>query len=82
MLTEQPTAENEIPRGSTARTAKMVSIPLGLAGRSALGFGRQLVGQSGSLVFAEIQEKTAEQVQSTWRIKRRGYEIWPSAFSI
>ena len=62
MLTEQPTAENEIPRGSTARTAKMVSIPLGLAGRSALGFGRQLVGQSGSLVFAEIQEKTAEQV--------------------
>ena len=62
MPTEQPTAENEIPRGSTARTAKMVSIPLGLAGRSALGFGRQLVGQSGSLVFAEIQEKTAEQV--------------------
>ncbi len=40
----------------------MISIPVGIAGRSALGFGRQLVGQSGSMVFSEIQEKTAEQV--------------------
>ena len=40
----------------------MISIPVGIAGRSALGFGRQLVGQSSSMVFSEIQEKTAEQV--------------------
>ena len=40
----------------------MVSIPLGLAGRGALGLGRQLVGQSSSVVLAEIQEKTAEQL--------------------
>lgn len=40
----------------------MISIPVGIAGRSALGFGRQLVGQSGSMVYSEIQEKTAEQV--------------------
>ena len=62
MSSERPIAENDIPRGGTARTAKMVSIPLGLAGRSAIGFGRQLVGQSGNMVFAQIQEKTAEQV--------------------
>ena len=62
MPSERPIAENDIPRGGTARTAKMVSIPLGLAGRSAIGFGRQLVGQSGNMVFAQIQEKTAEQV--------------------
>lgn len=57
MPSERPIAENDIPRGGTARTAKMVSIPLGLAGRSAIGFGRQLVGQSGNMVFAQIQEK-------------------------
>ena len=62
MSSKPPIASNNIPRGSTARTAKMVSIPIGLAGRSALGFGRQLVGQSGNMIFAEIQEKTAEQV--------------------
>ena len=62
MPSKRPIAENDIPRGGTARTAKMVSIPLGLAGRSAIGFGRQLVGQSGNMVFAQIQEKTAEQV--------------------
>jgi predicted unusual protein kinase regulating ubiquinone biosynthesis (AarF/ABC1/UbiB family) len=54
--------ETEIPKSTTARTAKMISIPVGIAGRSAIGFGRQLVGQSGSMVFSEIQEKTAEQV--------------------
>ncbi|MFZ4124114.1 MAG: ABC1 kinase family protein, partial [Candidatus Planktophila sp.] len=54
--------ETEIPRSGAVRSAKMVSIPLGLAGRGAVGLGRQLVGQSSSVVLAEIQEKTAEQL--------------------
>lgn len=53
---------SEIPQSTAARTARMVSIPMGLAGRGALGIGRQLVGQSSNVVFAEIQEKTAEQL--------------------
>lgn len=53
---------SEIPQSTVARTARMVSIPMGLAGRGALGIGRQLVGQSSNLVLAEIQEKTAEQL--------------------
>ena len=52
----------EIPKSGKVRGAKLASLPLSLAGRSAVGFGRQLIGQSGSLVFQEIQEKTAEQV--------------------
>ena len=40
----------------------MVKIPVGIAGRSVLGIGKQLVGQSSSVVFADIQEKTAEQL--------------------
>lgn len=53
---------SEIPQSTVTRTARMVSIPMGLAGRGALGIGRQLVGQSSNLVLAEIQEKTAEQL--------------------
>ena len=52
-------AESEIPRSTAARSAKMVSIPVGLAGRSVLGIGKQLVGQSSSVVLTDIQEKTA-----------------------
>ena len=55
-------AESEIPRSTAARSAKMVSIPVGLAGRSVLGIGKQLVGQSSSVVLTDIQEKTAEQL--------------------
>jgi predicted unusual protein kinase regulating ubiquinone biosynthesis (AarF/ABC1/UbiB family) len=40
----------------------MVSIPVGIAGRGVLGIGKQLVGQSSSVVLADIQEKTAEQL--------------------
>ena len=61
-MPEDKVYETEIPRSGAVRSAKMVSIPLGLAGRGALGLGRQLVGQSGSVVLAEIQEKTAEQL--------------------
>ena len=61
-MSEDKVHETEIPRSGAVRSAKMVSIPLGLAGRGALGLGRQLVGQSGSVVLAEIQEKTAEQL--------------------
>jgi predicted unusual protein kinase regulating ubiquinone biosynthesis (AarF/ABC1/UbiB family) len=40
----------------------MASIPLSLAGRGAIGFGRQLIGQSPEFAFADLQEKTAEQI--------------------
>jgi predicted unusual protein kinase regulating ubiquinone biosynthesis (AarF/ABC1/UbiB family) len=55
-------ADTKIPSTTGARSARMISIPVGIAGRSALGIGRQLVGQSSSVVFADIQEKTAEQL--------------------
>jgi len=61
-VTKKEVLETEIPSSTVARSAKMVSIPVGLAGRGVLGLGRQLVGQSSSLVVADIQEKTAEQL--------------------
>ena len=53
---------NEIPSKTSTRSAKLASIPLAVAGRGALGFGRQLIGQSPQFAFADLQEKTAEQV--------------------
>ena len=55
-------AEVKIPSTTGARSARMIKIPVGIAGRSVLGVGKQLVGQSSSVVFADIQEKTAEQL--------------------
>ena len=52
----------ELPQGTSKRSAKMASIPLSLAGRGAIGFGRQLIGQSPDYAFADLQEKTAEQI--------------------
>ncbi|WP_305092124.1 AarF/ABC1/UbiB kinase family protein [Prescottella sp. R16] len=52
----------EIPRRSTARTAKLASIPLGIAGRAAVGFGRKLTGGDRDTIDAELAAKAAEQL--------------------
>ncbi len=53
---------DQIPQKTGKRSAKLASIPLSVAGRGALGFGKQLIGQSPDFAFADLQEKTAEQV--------------------
>ena len=53
---------SEIPKKTTTRNAKLASIPLSVAGRGFVGIGRQLIGQSPEFAFADLQEKTAEQV--------------------
>ena len=52
---------DQVPSKTTTRSAKLASIPLAVAGRGALGLGRQLIGQSPQFAFADLQEKTAEQ---------------------
>ena len=53
---------SEIPKSSFARGAKLASLPMGVAGRTALGIGKRVFGQSAELVLSQIQAKTAEQV--------------------
>ena len=53
---------SEIPKSTFARGAKLASLPMGIAGRTALGIGKRVFGQSADLVMAQIQVKTAEQV--------------------
>ncbi|HRV69443.1 MAG TPA: AarF/ABC1/UbiB kinase family protein [Marmoricola sp.] len=55
----------ELPRKSLARTAKLAALPLGYAGRSALGLGKRLGGASAEMVLTDIQQRTAEQLFRT-----------------
>lgn len=52
----------DIRRGSAARNAKLASIPVGIAGRAALGLGKRLAGKSRDEVNAEMLEKAADQL--------------------
>lgn len=52
----------DIKRGRAARNAKLASIPVGFAGRAALGFGKRLTGKSRDEVQAELMEKAADQL--------------------
>jgi predicted unusual protein kinase regulating ubiquinone biosynthesis (AarF/ABC1/UbiB family) len=53
---------NDLPRRAVTRTAKLATLPVGLAGRTALGLGKRIGGRSAELVAAEIQQRTAEQI--------------------
>jgi predicted unusual protein kinase regulating ubiquinone biosynthesis (AarF/ABC1/UbiB family) len=52
----------EIPRRTVARTAKLASLPLGVAGRAAAGWGRRLVGGDGEQISAQLMARSAEQL--------------------
>ena len=53
---------SDVPRNTINRTAKLAGLPIGLAGRTALGFGKRLGGRSAEIVAQEIQQRTADQV--------------------
>ena len=55
---------SDIPRRALSRTAKLASLPLGFAGRTALGFGKRITGLASDVISAQVQEKTAEQLFS------------------
>jgi predicted unusual protein kinase regulating ubiquinone biosynthesis (AarF/ABC1/UbiB family) len=45
-----------------SRTARLASLPLGFAGRTALGLGQRIGGKPAEAVAAELQARTAEQL--------------------
>jgi len=54
----------DIPRRAVTRTAKLAALPLGLAGRAALGFGKRMTGLASEVISAELQQRTAEHLFS------------------
>src|SRR5260370_3154314 len=53
---------NEVPNRAVTRTVKLASLPVGIAGRAALGLGKRLGGRPAELVAKESQQRTAEQI--------------------
>src|SRR5450631_139042 len=53
---------SEIPRHAVSRTARMASLPVGVAGRATLGLGKRLTGRPADEVKLEFQQRTAEQL--------------------
>ncbi|MBA8823026.1 putative unusual protein kinase regulating ubiquinone biosynthesis (AarF/ABC1/UbiB family) [Saccharopolyspora lacisalsi] len=52
----------DMPRRAAQRTAKLASLPLGVAGRVAAGWGRRLTGQDSEEISADVSARTAEQL--------------------
>jgi predicted unusual protein kinase regulating ubiquinone biosynthesis (AarF/ABC1/UbiB family) len=57
-----PSGRDDLPRGSVKRGVKLAGLPLGFAGRTALGIGKRIGGMSAEVVAREIQQRTADQV--------------------
>jgi predicted unusual protein kinase regulating ubiquinone biosynthesis (AarF/ABC1/UbiB family) len=53
---------SDLPRRAVTRSAKLATLPLGYAGRAALGLGKRIGGKPAEIVAQEIQQRTAEQI--------------------
>ncbi|HVF19408.1 MAG TPA: AarF/UbiB family protein [Mycobacteriales bacterium] len=53
---------SDIPRRAVTRTAKLASLPIGMAGRATIGLGKRLGGRPAEIVATELQRRTAEQI--------------------
>ena len=65
----QPLSSGELPKSRTLlpttaikRSARMASLPMGYAGRAALGFGKRVGGKPAEAVAHEMQMRSAEQL--------------------
>jgi predicted unusual protein kinase regulating ubiquinone biosynthesis (AarF/ABC1/UbiB family) len=54
----------DIPRRAISRTARLAALPLGFAGRAALGFGKRVTGLASEVISADVQQRTAEHLFS------------------
>jgi predicted unusual protein kinase regulating ubiquinone biosynthesis (AarF/ABC1/UbiB family) len=72
----------DLPRKAVSRTARLAALPLGYAGRNALGLGKRLGGRSAETVMTEIQQRTAEQLFRTLGELKGGAMKFGQAMSV
>ena len=72
----------ELPRKAAARTARLAGLPLGYAGRQALGLGKRLGGKPAEAVLTEVQQRTAEQLFRTLGELKGGAMKFGQALSV
>ena len=53
---------SDVPRTTVGRAAKLARLPIGLAGRTAIGVGKRIGGRPAEIVAQEIQQRTADQI--------------------
>jgi predicted unusual protein kinase regulating ubiquinone biosynthesis (AarF/ABC1/UbiB family) len=53
---------SDIPRRAFTRSAKLASLPIGVAGRAAWGIGKRVGGRPAEVVATELQARTAAQI--------------------
>ncbi len=73
---------SELPRKAVARTARLAALPLGYAGRTALGLGKRIGGASAETVLSEVQQRTAEQLFRTLGELKGGAMKFGQAMSV
>ncbi len=73
---------SELPRKAVKRTAKLAALPLGYAGRTALGIGKRIGGAPAEAVVTEVQQRTAEQLFRTLGDLKGGAMKFGQAMSI
>ena len=72
----------ELPRWAAARTARLAALPLGYAGRQAVGLGKRLGGRPADAVLSEVQQRTAEQLFRTLGELKGGAMKFGQALSV
>ncbi|KRF06450.1 ABC transporter ATP-binding protein [Nocardioides sp. Soil777] len=72
----------ELPRKAFSRSARLAALPLGYAGRTAVGFGRRLGGAQADTVLTDVQQRTAEQLFKTLGELKGGAMKFGQALSV
>ncbi len=52
----------DLPRYAVTRAAKLAALPIGYAGRAAIGLGKRVGGKPAEIVAAELRARSAEQL--------------------
>jgi predicted unusual protein kinase regulating ubiquinone biosynthesis (AarF/ABC1/UbiB family) len=72
----------DIPRRAVTRTARLAALPLGFAGRAALGLGKRVTGMAAEAISSDVQQRTAEHLFSVLGQLKGGAMKFGQALSV
>ncbi len=72
----------DLPLSAAKRAARLAALPLGYAGRSAIGLGKRIGGRPAEVVLTELQQRTAEQLFRTLGELKGGAMKFGQAMSV
>src|SRR3954447_18048342 len=72
----------DIPRRAVSRSARLAALPIGFAGRAALGLSKRVTGLASEVISAEVQQRTAEHLFSVLGQLKGGAMKFGQALSV